>query len=383
MAQILVLLGHSGNKRLLSQILENHELLGPQNGLIPDRNFDMVIADLGALVKWRDTLAAHREAQAPALIPVLLVVRESQLSRARSTLDGQFEDVVVSPLRAPELIARIANMLRLRQSTVELSQRANESESALENMDRAFRIFSACNELVIRAKTETELLDEMLGQLVGDHGYRFAWFGIAQHDEQKSVEVIAHCGGAAEYLENMQLSWGDNAQGQGPAGSAIRRCQPEVSQNLHTDPLFDPWRGSAAQHGMNSVLALPLLISENTVGVLALYSEKPNAFGESEIELMWRLAKNIALGLSALRSHQALDAEKERAEERAYRDALTKLPNRQWVLEELGSLEAKSEREQAHAAVLFIDLDGFKRVNDGLGHEAGDCFAGHRKMAPC
>lgn len=372
MAQILVLLGHSGNKRLLAKILADHELHGPQGEGIPNQAFDLIIADVGALVHWQDTLEAQREAQSPALIPVLLVARESQLGRARQTLDGQFEDVVVAPLRAPELIARIENMIRLRQSTLQLSQRASNSENALDNIDRAFRIFSACNELVIRAKTETELLNEMLGQLVGDEGYRFAWFGVAQHDEQHSVDVIAHCGGAAEFLQNIQLTWADNANGQGPAGRAIRSRQAEVSQNVQSDQNFAPWRHSVEVHGVMSVLALPLLIGEDTIAVLTLYSERPNAFSESEINLMHRLGRNIAHGMTALRDHQALDAEKERAEERAYRDALTNLPNRQWVLEELRSLEARSERHQSYAAVLFIDLDGFKRVNDGLGHEAGD-----------
>jgi predicted signal transduction protein with EAL and GGDEF domain/DNA-binding response OmpR family regulator len=58
----------------------------------------------------------------------------------------------------------------------------------------------------------------------------------------------------------------------------------------------------------------------------------------------------------------------------AYVDALTGLANREWINTYLGKVVARAERRQQTCAVLFVDLDGFKRVNDTLGHETGDAL---------
>ncbi|WNS76198.1 sensor domain-containing diguanylate cyclase [Bacillus sp. DTU_2020_1000418_1_SI_GHA_SEK_038] len=56
----------------------------------------------------------------------------------------------------------------------------------------------------------------------------------------------------------------------------------------------------------------------------------------------------------------------------AYQDTLTGLPNRRAVLDSLEQLIKDSEKNKTHFAVFFIDLDGFKKVNDSLGHDTGD-----------
>lgn len=59
-------------------------------------------------------------------------------------------------------------------------------------------------------------------------------------------------------------------------------------------------------------------------------------------------------------------------EEQAMRDGLTRLANRRLFLDRLGHALARSQRSSALLAVLYIDLDGFKEVNDNLGHATGD-----------
>src|SRR4051794_14675141 len=86
-----------------------------------------------------------------------------------------------------------------------------------------------------------------------------------------------------------------------------------------------------------------------------------------------RAPDGAPLGVSAILSEIT---ERKRLEEslehRASHDALTGLPNRRLFAERVGEATSRSSRRHGIAAVLFADLDGFKQVNDELGHDAGD-----------
>ncbi len=69
---------------------------------------------------------------------------------------------------------------------------------------------------------------------------------------------------------------------------------------------------------------------------------------------------------------QELDSERQKHLDRSLRDTLTGLPNRELLSDRLGQALAQSERDGIQHACFFVDLDGFKKVNDTLGHAVGD-----------
>ena len=84
----------------------------------------------------------------------------------------------------------------------------------------------------------------------------------------------------------------------------------------------------------------------------------------------------------AKRFQKAQQASYSLAQHLATHDALTGLPNRCMLQEELGRMISRAQRNQKQCVLLFLDLNGFKRVNDTLGHQTGDVFVGASGRAP-
>jgi diguanylate cyclase (GGDEF)-like protein len=123
---------------------------------------------------------------------------------------------------------------------------------------------------------------------------------------------------------------------------------------------------AAVQDGMRGCTALPLgATGDRPVGVCAVFSDAPRAPSGDDWDLYHRCATLATIVLGRARSEQRLTRQ-------ALHDPLTGLPNRTLFLDRLEQALSRLERSETLVAVLFLDLDRFKLVNDSLGHEAGD-----------
>lgn len=100
-----------------------------------------------------------------------------------------------------------------------------------------------------------------------------------------------------------------------------------------------------------------------------------NALASGQLQL--RDAQNQITTLAVVNARckkKLVQLEHEAAEARhfAYHDELTGLPNRRLLMDRLHQAMAQSERQHKHVALILLDLDGFKNINDRYGHEAGD-----------
>jgi diguanylate cyclase (GGDEF)-like protein len=113
------------------------------------------------------------------------------------------------------------------------------------------------------------------------------------------------------------------------------------------------------------VFVKPLVHGEQLRGAMFAVFESGAVTEDADLDSLRELANRIAVATSAAEREQQLFR-------RAHFDALTGLPNRQLCHDRLGQALAVARRQEHKLAVLFIDLDGFKHVNDSLGHAAGD-----------
>ncbi|HWH84301.1 MAG TPA: EAL domain-containing protein [Burkholderiaceae bacterium] len=154
----------------------------------------------------------------------------------------------------------------------------------------------------------------------------------------------------------------------GSCGTAAHRRESVVVADIQADPLWADYRALAALHELRSCWSAPILTHNGAVlGTFAMYSTSvrwPSAADTRMIDLATRIA-GIAI-------------ERRRAEERighmAHHDELTGLPNRALLTDRMTLALAQARRSDHAVALLFVDLDGFKFVNDSFGHATGDAL---------
>ena len=152
----------------------------------------------------------------------------------------------------------------------------------------------------------------------------------------------------------------------GSCGTAMYTAKPVIVADILVDPLWTRYRELANKHRLRACWSTPILSSTGRVlGSFAMYYVEPRHPRPDDLKLA-ELASHIA----------GIAIEREEAEERirhlAHHDTLTGLPNRTMLREALTHGVAHAARYKHIIALLFIDLDHFKRINDSLGHHAGD-----------
>jgi PAS domain S-box-containing protein len=176
-----------------------------------------------------------------------------------------------------------------------------EREIELNRLNRTLRAISNCNQAMLLAENEVELMEAVCKIVVHDCGHAMVWIGFAENDDAKSVRPVASAGFEDGYLETLELTWADTDRGRGPTGTAIRTGQISACRNMLTDPAFQPWRAEAIKRGYASSLVLPLVTDSQPFGALTIYSKQPDPFSTDEIDLLSELSRDLAFGINALR----------------------------------------------------------------------------------
>ena len=239
------------------------------------------------------------------------------------------------------------------------------NEARIMRLNRVYAVLSGINTTIVRVREEDELFREACRIAVELGRFTFAWIGKFDADSQQ-VTPVAQAGRDDGYLAQINLTSRENIAGNCPLiAKALTEASPVICNDIASDERMATWRSEALSRDYRSVVVLPLMLEGKPVGVFVLYAAETGVFDEEEMRLLIEMASDISFAMDNLKKEGKLNY-------LAYYDAITGLPNRSLFHEHLDQRIASARDEQKSLAVVVLNLERFRSVNDTLGQHAGD-----------
>ena len=238
-----------------------------------------------------------------------------------------------------------------------------EHRARIARLSRIRELLGMLSSAIVRARERDLLFDEFCRIALSHGGFVLA--RIIEVDRQGRASLAATTEADPALFRGMI-----DAYNRDPAGAdslfaqALRSGEAVVSNDLAGD-LRVPNRAALTREGNYSLALLPLRVEGRLAGLVALRAREPGFFDQEELRLLSEMVSNISFALELI-------DKQERIAYLALYDPLTGLPNRTLYQERLNQAIEAAQRSQQMGALVLIDLERFKAINDALGQQVGD-----------
>jgi diguanylate cyclase (GGDEF)-like protein len=272
-----------------------------------------------------------------------------------------------------DLLQRLADNISFALDNFDLAFEKTRADKQRDRLTRMFEALSATNEAIMRAKSREELFELVCEAAVLAGTFTSTSILLADPGED-FLRIAATKGRNNGRLKSTRMAISaEHPEGRGMSGTAFRTKAPCIINSFLTDERTAHWRTLAEEGGTMSGAGFPLLRKgSEAVGVMLFFAGEEDLFTGDLVELLAKLAENISFALDNFDRADEKTKADARIEYLASHDSLTGLPNREMFNQLLHFAIEAAGRYERQFAVLFIDLDRFKIINDSLGHEAGD-----------
>lgn len=248
-----------------------------------------------------------------------------------------------------------------------IEARTAEMQAEVKERQRAEQLNRGRNqllEMLAREEPQQEIFKTLVDVIAKDRSRWCCALHLVKQSEgrQGELQMQAHSGLPVSLIRNLQHVAGDMADA--PEAAALRNRRTEILEDLSQER--KPWPQLLHASGIQSLWSLPIYAPDQTpLGTLTVYSLLRAKPGAADMEMLESHAQMASMVLERYRLQEDL-------RRHAYHDSLTGLPNRLLGEERLTAAIRRGRRSAQPLAVLWIDLDKFKQINDVHGHVAGD-----------
>ena len=320
-----------------------------------------------------DTAALIRSGQDDPLLDAFRVAardmeaEEQQLLRERkSAAVNRFREAQVALIVGSTLALLIAAFSGWQVARDRKERKG--AEDRLKHLNRLYAMVTGITASMVRVRDRADLFNRSC-QTAVEHGeFEMAWIAVVDPNEKRIVPV-AWAGRDEPVMSVIRAHFASSEgtlEGNTLAAQAIREKAAVVANDVKTDQRL-VFGKMHAQSGIRSLAVIPLIVSDNAIGVFTLYTSKPEFFDAAGLLLLTELAGNVAFAIDHLERQERLDR-------LYYYDTLTGLANRRSFLERVTRYMLSAADDGHKMAVFLIDLERFKKLNDSLGRSAGDAL---------
>jgi len=311
---------------------------------------DLVMPEMSGM----EVVAEVRALELPRRPSIIIVSGESANEVVVGALSSGADDFVIKPFNESELLARILSQLRISDFYREVEEDNRSLETILD-------ITSA-----ITATLDTgEVLDIIVKRVAS-----------VMHADRCSIVLVAreHEGYILAAHDNPEMHDKKVDLEKYPEiVEAIDKKHPVVLEDMLNHPLMTKVKGNIQDLVEMSVLIVPIVIEDTVLGTLFLRTKrKESGFTKKEIEFCQVVANSSFHSIRNARLFAQIVQEKEELAELAITDQLTSLYNHNYFYKRLFDELERASRYETPVALLMMDIDDFKTVNDTHGHRTGD-----------
>jgi PAS domain S-box-containing protein len=308
---------------------------------IRDKHPDLILLDIRMPVMNGFEVCRHiKNRDATRDIPVIFISGLQDAADKVKGFNAGGVDYITKPFDQADVLARVRIHLDLHGLRKNLETQVTQRTAQLQKTNRALRLISSTNKILVRAEDESSLLASVCDTLIDVGGFPLCWVGCPQTDNNRSLHVAAYAAGGDRSLQNLvqALKSAEGVIDWACALDAACTSAPVVIGNFDDASNAYPALEVVHQAGLTGCVSLPLIYNDRTYAVLTVLANDSGMFDEEEISLLKELCEDIAYGVHTLREREKhLQAQKALAEsEQRYRQLFEKAGEAVFVLRPQG-----------------------------------------------